>query len=83
VTKTEDVGTPMDIGSLSFEECFSELEQLVSRFEQGQMALGESIARFERGMLLVKRCNELLSDAEKKVSELLQKVNPGSNGSNA
>ncbi len=83
MSRTEDAGAPLDIGSLSFEECFSELEQLVSRFEQGQMALGESIARFERGMLLVRRCNELLGEAEKKVSELLQKVNPGSIGSNA
>lgn len=65
------------LDGMTFEECYAELEKLVNRFEQGQMALGESIDHFERGMRLVERCSEMLVDAEKKVSELLQKVTPG------
>ena len=61
---------------MEFEDCFKELEQLVERFEQGHMALTESVVCFERGMQLLKRCSTQLADAEKRVSELLSKISP-------
>jgi exodeoxyribonuclease VII small subunit len=44
-----------------------ELEQVVSRLERGDVALDESIALYERGALLKKRCEEKLKEAEEKV----------------
>ncbi|MBN1355609.1 exodeoxyribonuclease VII small subunit [bacterium] len=62
------------VDKMTFEACFTELEQLVNAFEQGQLPLSESVLLFERGMELVKRCTEELDQAEKKISELLKKL---------
>jgi exodeoxyribonuclease VII small subunit len=73
------------LDTMSFEECFSELERLVTRFEEGKMSLSESISCFERGMKLIEKCSEQLSDAETKVEKLLKKVVPpgGANPENS
>ena len=54
---------------LSFEEAFKELEDTVRRLEGGGLTLNESIALFERGMTLAKRCGRKLDEAELKVSQ--------------
>ncbi len=64
------------VEKMEFEACFQELESLVEQFERGQMSLSESVTRFERGMQLLKRCSRQLSDAEKKVAELLTRISP-------
>jgi len=55
------------VTELSFEQAMQELEQVVSRLERGDVALDESIALYERGALLKKRCEEKLKEAEEKV----------------
>jgi len=64
------------VEGMSFEECFQELEQLVEKFEHGQMALSESVDRFERGIQLLKKCSNQLTDAEKKVTDLMKRIAP-------
>jgi exodeoxyribonuclease VII small subunit len=68
------------IEKMTFEECFSELEQLVGAFEDGQLPLSESVIQFERGMQLVKRCTEELDQADRKVSDLLRTLPPDTAG---
>ncbi|MBN1297695.1 exodeoxyribonuclease VII small subunit, partial [bacterium] len=41
------------VDTLTFEECYTELQALVEQFERGQMPLAESVERFERGMELL------------------------------
>jgi len=53
-----------------FEEAFSKLEETVRRLEDGNLSLDEATGLFEEGMRLAKRCNELLTRAELKVSRL-------------
>ena len=55
---------------LSYEEARAELESIVSALEEGNQKLEESMALFERGQALMKRCNELLEGAELKVRTL-------------
>ncbi len=59
-----------EVGSLSFEEAFKELEGIVRRLEEGGLTLDESIALFERGMKLAEHCGQKLDEAELKVSQL-------------
>ncbi len=59
-----------DINELSFEEAFSELEDLVQRMETGNLSLDEALALFERGTALVTYCNDKLDAAELKVRQL-------------
>ncbi len=54
----------------TFEQLFEELESTISRLEGGNLTLDESLALYERGMLLARQCGEMLDRAELKVQEL-------------
>ena len=58
------------IEELTYEAAFAELESIVSALENEQRPLEESMSLYERGQALVKRCAELLDDAELKVKQL-------------
>ena len=58
------------VEDLSYETAFSELESIVNSLENEQRSLEESMTLYERGQALVKRCAELLEQAELKVKEL-------------
>lgn len=64
-----------DVINLSFEQAVGELESTVQRLEAGDLSLTEAIALYERGMHLVRHCNDVLDAAELQVQELVQ---PGS-----
>jgi len=51
-----------------------DLEALVDRLEQGDLPLEESLAAFERGVLLTRSCQAALKEAEQKVEILLKKA---------
>ena len=55
---------------LTFEEAFAQLEETVSRLEEGGLTLEESLTLFERGQVLAAHCNRLLDQAELKVTEI-------------
>lgn len=61
-----------EIGSLTFEEAFEQLQQIVEQIEQGEVGLEESIGRYERGMKLIAHCRRVLQKAEQKVLQLQQ-----------
>lgn len=70
-TRSDDA-SPADpaIGSLSYEEAVAKLETIIDRIESGEAGLEESIAEYERGAALVKRCREILGRAEQRIEEL-------------
>jgi len=51
-----------------------DLEELVERLEQGDLSLEESLAAFERGVMLTRACQTALKEAEQKVEILLKKA---------
>jgi exodeoxyribonuclease VII small subunit len=55
----------------SFESLFRELETTVAKLEAGDLALDESLALFQRGMELSKKCGALLDAAELRIKELV------------
>ena len=66
--------SPVDASeSFSFEKSLAELEAIVHDLEEGQLGLAEALARYEQGVRHLKRCHELLSQAERKI-ELLTGV---------
>ena len=54
----------------SFEESVAELEKIVAAIESGQIGLEESLAKYEQGMELVKKCRGILDRAEKRIEQL-------------
>ena len=60
-----------------FEKSLDELEQLVSRMEQGELSLDDSLKSFERGIALYRNCQNALEQAELRVKLLLDPAAPG------
>ncbi|RFA38861.1 exodeoxyribonuclease VII small subunit [Alkalilimnicola ehrlichii] len=58
----------------NFERSLQELETLVSKMEQGELSLEESLKAFERGVELTRSCQQALQAAEQKVEILLKKA---------
>jgi exodeoxyribonuclease VII small subunit len=57
-----------------FETAMRDLEALVEQLEQGDLPLEESLAAFERGVMLTRACQTALKEAEQKVEILLKKA---------
>lgn len=62
--------TDKPVSKMSFEEAMGELEAVVSRLERGDVPLEDSIALYERGAELKKRCETKLKEAEEKVAQI-------------
>jgi len=58
----------------TYEELERELEQIVSRLEQGSVSLDDAIALWERGEALYKQCIAKLDGAQGKIEELAKRV---------
>ena len=56
---------------MSFEAALGELEGIVSRLEQGEVDLEDSIALYERGQSLRSHCEAKLKSAEGRLEKLV------------
>ncbi len=56
----------------NFEDSMKKLETIVTELENGNLNLDESVKKFEEGMKIAKQCNNILEDAEKKITILLE-----------
>jgi exodeoxyribonuclease VII small subunit len=59
-----------DVGQMPFERAIDELESIVKRLEEGKVPLEVSVAIYERGEVLRRRCEELLRLAEARVEKI-------------
>src|SRR3989337_1322605 len=57
-------------GSEDFETLYKRLEETLARLEEGGLTLNQSLAMYEEGMKLARRCQELLQQAELKITKL-------------
>ena len=70
MAKSKSASPDADAESASFEDSFARLNEMAEQLEAGGLTLAEATARFEEGMKLVQQCNELLNNAELKITEL-------------
>lgn len=61
-----------------FEQSLDALEQLVEKMEHGDLSLEESLAAYERGVGLYRRCQSALEHAELRVRLLSDPQDPAS-----
>ena len=54
----------------TFEEAMKHLEDYVAKLERGELPLEESIKAYEEAMKLVKICEKILTNAEKRIEVL-------------
>ncbi len=52
---------------ITIEETFDQLEEVLKQMEDKEISLEESFACYERGMKLVKACNDKLDKVEKQI----------------
>ncbi|MGA9489804.1 MAG: exodeoxyribonuclease VII small subunit [Mycobacterium sp.] len=71
---SSDDATP--ISQLGYEKCRDELIEVVRLLEQGGLDLDASLTLWERGEQLVKRCEEHLAGARKRISDALAAGDP-------
>ena len=55
---------------MTFEEAMAELNQTITRLEEGDLPLQEALELYERSQELITLCNEILDAAELKLEEL-------------
>ncbi|MBS0351643.1 MAG: exodeoxyribonuclease VII small subunit [Proteobacteria bacterium] len=70
----KDVADP----KMNFEQALAELHDLVEAMEKGRLSLEDSLKYFERGVRLIRQCQDQLAAAEQKVKILTeqQKLEP-------
>ena len=56
---------------LSFGAALAELEQIVRALESGQIELEDGLARYQRGVALLRACQEKLTQAKQRVTMLI------------
>ena len=67
--------TENDQTNINFEENMQMLEKLVKEMESGDLTLEQSLEAFEKGVKIVKKCQESLTQAEVRVNKLMQEMN--------
>ncbi len=58
------------IEKLTFEQALAGLSELVEKLESGDLPLEESVAAFEQGVKLSRRCESLLDAADQRLQLL-------------
>lgn len=66
-----------DLAGLGYEQARDELADVVRQLETGGLPLDDSVALWERGEALARRCEEQLAGARERVARVLE---PGSAG---
>ena len=59
-------------GNIKFESALEDLELVVEQLETGELSLEDSLTAFEKGVGLVKFCNQKLNEVEKKIDFLVK-----------
>jgi exodeoxyribonuclease VII small subunit len=55
-----------------FESAMTELERIVEELEGNQLTLDQSLAHYERGMVLANQLTRTLDQAEKRIEKLVE-----------
>ena len=67
-----------EITKLTFEQAIQQLKEIVTRIEQGQIPLQDSLDQYEKGMALIKQCRDILQKAEKRIEKISKEEPPES-----
>jgi exodeoxyribonuclease VII small subunit len=68
-----DAPKPSDPSIRDFEAAIAELESVVRKLEEGDLALEQSLALYERGVQLSRFCHARLEDAERRIEILSER----------
>lgn len=72
----EPVQNEKSIEQLTFREAMAELDGIVGTLESNTLELEDSLAKYERGVALLRALQGRLSDAQQKVDVLMGQLEP-------
>lgn len=70
---TPHTSHPTPNEKLSFEEAYKQLTEIVKKMESGELSLSDSVAAYENGIKLKAYCEQVLKEAELKISTITDK----------
>jgi exodeoxyribonuclease VII small subunit len=70
---------PENADSLSFEDALASIEEIVESMESEQLPLEDLVTQYEKGSVLLKHCESVLSSARKRI-ELITLANSEDSG---
>lgn len=56
----------------AFEKSLAQLETIVQQMDSGELTLEQSLQSFEKGIKLIRQCQESLNSAQERVQELIE-----------
>ena len=59
-----------ELAALSFEDAYRRLEETVDQLERGELPLTEAESLYRHGMELANRCQQLLTEAELRITQI-------------
>jgi len=59
-----------ELAGLSFEDAYRRLEETVDQLERGELALTDAESLYRQGMELANRCQQLLTEAELRITQI-------------
>ena len=65
-----DPALDAEIAAMGYEEAIEELEAIIGRMEQGETPLEDSLREYARGDALVRRCRQVLDQAEQRIEQI-------------
>ncbi len=75
---SKDNVSAKDPNEPTFEQAMKAVEKSVHDLEGGQLELGEALRVYEQGVTMIRRCHQLLQDAERQVELLMEVYEDGS-----
>jgi len=69
-------GERRPVDTLGYEQARDELAEVVRALETGGLGLDESVALWERGEALARRCDEQLAGARERIAKVLDGPEP-------
>ena len=65
-----DPAADAEVAAMSYEEAIEELESIIDRMEKGETALEDSLREYARGDALVRRCRQVLDQAQQRIERI-------------
>ncbi len=70
----ESAFDPKEVEGLGYEAAVERLEGIIEAIESGEIGLEASIAKYEEGAALLKRCRAILGQSEQRIEQLEARV---------
>jgi len=73
-SRSKSASNSADTSESTFEQSLEELETIIQALDGGPQGLDELVARYERGMGLLARCQQQLDTAQLRIEEITRRA---------